>query len=420
MTAVMGPTGSSTTTAREEWLRFPLLPFAGLVGHATTVFHINGLSPFIVPISDGFGWSRTLTTMGLTIILLVQALTSIPLGYVVDRFGSRRIGLFGMISAPLGFALISTATGTQTNWIILWLIMGFVAMPVQSTVWTAAISNSFQASRGFALGISMCGASLASALFPWSGAILIHNFGWQKAMLYQALIWIAISWPFMFFAFRSVRDKQSAKVHSDARALEPGMTLKQSLRSSVYWRMLVVGTVYTFLIPTMVVNFIPILTGGGMQPIQAASYAAIIGFASIAGRLSSGFLVDHISATKVGAVAFLAPTIGCAVLLAYGVSPTIAIVVGILLGVAMGAELDVFGYLTSRYFGTRYFGSVFGCILLTLTLGSGLGHVGASMIYDATGSYEGFMWLTGIGTLLCSLCFLTMPRPDLLPQAKAN
>ena len=64
--------------------------------------------------------------------------------------------------------------------------------------------------------------------------------------------------------------------------------------------------------------------------------------------------------------------------------------------VAQGAELDVFGYLTSRYFGTRYFGSLFGCILLSLTLGSGLGHVGASMIFDATGSYSAFMWVTAI------------------------
>ena len=53
-----------TGLVRQEWARAPLLPFAGLVGHATAVFHINGFSPFIVPISEDFGWSRTLTTMG--------------------------------------------------------------------------------------------------------------------------------------------------------------------------------------------------------------------------------------------------------------------------------------------------------------------------------------------------------------------
>ena len=396
-----------------------MLPFAGLIGHATAVFHINGFSPFIVPISHDFGWSRTLTTMGLTIILLMQAVASIPIGFLVDRIGSRKLALVGLVSAPLGFALIGSATGSQTNWIILWLIMGTLAMPVQSTVWTAAISSSFQTSRGLALGVSMCGTSLASALFPWLGAVLIEKFGWQRAMLYEALIWIAVTYPFMFVFFRSVRDKETAHHRDKRQAGETGMTLKQGLRSTVFWRMLVVGAAYTFVIPTMIVNFVPILAGGGLNAVLAAKIAASIGIASFAGRLASGFMVDRISATKVGAVAFLTPTIGCAIMLAYGISQTSAIFVGILLGIAMGAELDVFGYLTSRYFGTRHFGSLFGCILLALTLGSGLGHVGASMIFDATGSYAGFMWLTAIVTLLCSLCFLTLPKPGLLNEASA-
>lgn len=420
MTAVMEPEALAPGAAREEWRRAPLLPVAGLVGHATAVFHINGFSPFIVPISEDFGWSRTLTTMGLTLILLMQAASSIPIGYLVDRIGSRRLALIGMISSPLGFALLGTATGSETNWLLLWLIMGTVTMPVQSTIWTAAISSEFKASRGMALGISMCGTSLAAALFPWLGAVLIQNFGWQKAMLYEALIWIALTYPFMFIFFRTSRDKEHADDRDLRVAADTGMTLTQGLRSSVFWRMMIVGASYTFVIPTMIINFIPIQTDGGVDPVQAASIAAVIGLASLAGRLTSGFLVDRISAVKVGGVAFLTPALGCAVLLFYGITPTTAILTGIMLGLALGAELDVFGYLTSRYFGTRYFGSLFGCILLSLTLGSGLGHVGASMIFDATGNYSAFMWLTAIVSLLCSLCFLTMPKPGLLPQGHTS
>jgi MFS family permease len=395
-----------------------MLPIAGLLGHATAVMHINGFSPFIVPISEDFGWSRTLTTMGLTLILLMQAASSIPIGYLVDRIGSRRLALVGMISSPLGFALLGTATGSESNWLLLWLIMGTVTMPVQSTIWTAAISTAFTKSRGMALGVAMCGTSLAAALFPWLGAILIQNFGWQKAMLYQALIWIALTYPFIFVFFRTARDKEHAADREVRTALETGMTLKQGLRSSVFWRMLVVGASYTFVLPTMIINFIPIQTDGGVDPIQAASIAAVIGLASLAGRLTTGFLVDRINAVRVGAVAFLMPALGCVVLVVYGITPETALFTGIMLGLAQGAELDVFGYLTSRYFGLRYFGSLFGCILLSLTLGAGLGHVGASMIFDTTGDYSAFMWLTAIVSVLCSLCFLTMPRPGILPEAQ--
>lgn len=417
MSVVQEIAGVPSVTATKEWSRAPLLPFAGLIGHATAVFHINGFSPFIVPISHDFGWSRTLTTMGLTIILLMQAISSIPIGLLVDRFGSRRLALVGLLTAPLGFALIGTATGSQSNWIFLWLIMGVLAMPVQSTIWTKAITSRFHTSRGLALGVSMCGTSLASALFPWLGAVLIDNYGWQRAMFYEALIWIAMTYPFMFLAFHGAHDKKFAKEVVLQAAPEPGMTLKQGLRSSVFLRMLLVGALYTFVIPTMIVNFIAIQTDGGIVSIQAAKIAALIGLAAIVGRLSTGFLVDHISAIRVGAVAFMLPAIGCGVLLINGITPASAIIAGVLLGLAMGAELDVFGYLTSRYFGTRYFGSLFGCILLSLSLGSGLGHVGASMFFDLTGSYSGFIWVTMIVTVFCSLCFLTMPKPGLLKEA---
>jgi MFS family permease len=395
-----------------------MLPIAGLIGHATAVFHINGFSPFIVPISEAFGWSRSVTTLGLTIILLLQALGSIPVGFMVDRFGSRRIALVGLISAPLGFALISTATGNFNNWIMLWLIMGFVAMPVQSTVWTTAISGRFRVSRGLALSVSMCGTSLASAFFPWLGASLIQNFGWQKAMMYEALLWIALSYPFMFVFFRGARSAATAEHAPVPAEMATGITLKQGLRSSVYWRMLLVGAMYTFVIPTMIVNFIAIQTDGGIAPVQAAKVAASIGLASLVGRLGSGFMLDRTDATRVGAVAFLLPTVGCAILLTYGVTTTTAILAGITLGLAQGAELDVFGYLATRYFGMRHFGSIFGGILLSLSLGAGLGHVAASRFFDVTGSYTGFVWMTAVITFVCSLSFMTMPKPGLLKQAR--
>jgi MFS family permease len=403
-----------------EWRGAPMLPFAGTIGHAAAVFHINGFAPFIVVIAADFGWSRSITTLGLTVVLLVQALGSIPLGMLVDKFGSRRIGLIGMLSAPLGFAIIATASGGKANWVLLWLLMGVMALPVQSTVWTSAISGHFRASRGLALGVSMCGASLAGALFPWLGAELIVRFGWHRAMAYEALIWIAVAYPFTFLFFRSKRDHQTHHVARAQAAGEPGMTLKQGLRSSVYLRLLFIGALYTLVLPPMTMHFIAIEVDGGMAPIQAAKIAALIGLSSIAGRLGTGFVIDRVNAARVGALVFLLPALGCAILLAQGVNPASCRVAAVLFGLAMGAELDIFGFLTTRYFGLRNFGSLFGGILLALSLGAGIGPAVASRIFDTTGDYTAFMWLTIGCVLVCSLCFFTMPRPVLLKEARVD
>jgi MFS family permease len=105
------------------------------------------------------------------------------------------------------------------------------------------------------------------------------------------------------------------------------------------------------------------------------------------------------------------------VLLVQGINPTSALIAAILLGLAMGAELDIFAYLTGRYFGLNNFGSLFGGVLLSLCVGAGIGPIVASRIFDINGNYTAFLWLTIGCVTVCCLCFLSMPKPGLLKEA---
>jgi MFS family permease len=405
----------------DEWRRFPMLPIAGAVGHAAGIAHVYGFSAYIGPISQEFGWSRTLTTIGLTIVMLVQAAGAIPVGILVDKLGSRKIGLVGLLLAPLGFALLGTATGAESNWILLWFVMAFLALPVQSTIWASAVATRFHASRGLALAVAMCGGSLANALFPWLGAFLILRFGWEAAMPYQAAIMVAVTFPFMFLFFRGARDGVEGSLDDATIAEkmnnEPGMTLKQGIRSTIYQRLLLCGILYTFVVPPLSVHFLVIQTDGGIDPIRAAQITGLIGVSSIIGRVTTGFLIDRVNAAAVGAIAFLMPAIACGVLLAGGVNIWGAAFAAVLLGLTQGAEIDIFGYLTAKYFGLRNFGSLFGGMLLSLSVGTALGPLAASQLFDISGDYSLFLWGSIACVLLCSTCFATLPRPRLIEAA---
>lgn len=403
----------ATSKAVTEWRLHYMLPIAAALGYATSVIHIYGLGPYIAPISEEFGWSRTQTTIGITLATMIQAVFSIPIGMIVDRMGPRYFGLIGILLTTTGFALIGTATGEAANWYMLWAFVALATLPVQATIWTSSVATRFEASRGLAFAVTLCGASVAAALFPYLGTKLIAGYGWRSAMAMQAGIWAAIAFPIIFFFFRGARDKQSGKNKDVAPAAAPssGTGFVEGLRSSIYLRLLLASLLFTFTMVALLVHFIPILTSNDFDKFAAAGLASLIGLFSIVGRLGTGLMLDRFRGSLVGGVVFLLPVGGCLVLLAAGHSYAAAAVAAGLIGLTLGAEVDVIVYLTTRHFGLKSFGALYGGLLAALSIGTSAGPLAASMVYDRFGNYEPFLWLTIAFMVASSLALITLPKP---------
>lgn len=404
--------------ATAEWRSYAVLPFAAMFGYSVSVIHIYGINPYIIPVTAEFGWTRAQFTGAFTFAILIQALLAVPVGMMVDRFGSRKLGLAGIVMVCLAFTTLGTAYGDLTNWYLLWGLITLVALPVQATVWTSAVATRFTASRGLAFAITLCGASIAQFAFPPLATKLIGLYGWKTAFLWHGLIWLAIVLPFVYFFFRGARDvnrtKDSAK-EAPSRSLD-GMSFADGLRSTVYVRLLLASLFFTFTIVALNYQFMPILSGWGIAPTNAAWLASLIGLASIVGRLATGYLIDQFRASYVGSLVFLLPVIAVLLLL-YGqyYAPAPALV-AIMLGLTLGAEVDVIVYLTTRFFGLRNFGALYGGLLAALSIGTAIGPLIASMIFDRTGGYDPFFWLA-IGLLLASsLSLFTLPRPPAIDE----
>jgi len=70
-----------------------------------------------------------------------------------------------------------------------------------------------------------------------------------------------------------------------------------------------------------------------------------------------------------------------------------------LIGLGMGAEVDIIAYLTSRYFGLRAFGEIYGYAFASYTLAGAVGPWLMGLGFDRSGSY-GFIL---VGSLLATL-----------------
>lgn len=389
-----------------------MLPVAAGLGYATSVIHIYGIGPYLGPVAESFGWTRTEVTFGLTLATLVQAVGGVFIGLAVDRFGPRRFGVIGLVLLTLAFSLLGTADGSLAGWYLLWALISLTALPVQASVWTSAVASRFHASRGMAFAVTLCGASMAAALFPLMGTYAIAELGWQRAFPAHAAVWFVIAFPLIFLFFRGAYDRGGARQASERAPQRdlPGATLGEGLRSSVYHRLFIASLLFTFTIIALVVHFVSILTDRGADALTAAAIASFVGWFSFAGRLGTGFLLDRFPASLVGAAVFLLPVIGCLLMLLGGTSFLALALASGLIGLTLGAEIDVVVFLISRHFGLKNFGGLYGGVLAALSIGTAIGPLVAAQIYDRTGSYEMFLWMSLALMAASSLAIGSLPR----------
>jgi MFS family permease len=396
-----------------EWRSYWFLPLAAALGYSTSVIHVYSLGPYIEPLQQAFGWSRAQTSVGISIASFISAIFCIPVGIIVDRIGPRRVGLAGVLAMAAAFALLSTATGSMTNWVMLWTILAFGTLFVQATVWTSAVASRFHHSRGFAFAITLSGASVSATVFPLLATWLIGAYGWRTAFWGMACIWAALVFPALFFGFRGAQDggaaKQAAEI-APARVLK-GVTLAEGLRSPTLYKLLMASCLFSFTTIGALVHFVPILKDAGAEPLAAAGIASLVGIFSIIGRLGTGLLLDRFPAHLIGATAFMLPIITAVLLLFAGSNPLAQAVAAAALGLTVGSEVDVVAYLAAKHFGLKNFGALYGALVMALSLGTAFGPLAAGSLFDHFSSYEPFLMLAIVLMAASAIALISLGHP---------
>jgi MFS family permease len=150
-----------------------------------------------------------------------------------------------------------------------------------------------------------------------------------------------------------------------------------------------------------------ILTDRGSSPQLAAFASSLFGVGLFLGRAGCGYLLDQFFAPRVAVLLFAAVAIGIA-FLGLGHAIWSACIAAVLVGLGIGSEVDIIAYLTSRYFGLRSYGAIFGWLWAVFGLSGGLGAYVMGFGLDKTGSY--IMPLIGFfsAAILATLLIVTL------------
>ena len=374
---------------------------------------------FMKPLGAEFGWSRSQVSLGLTIAILTAALCTPWVGRLIDRRGARQVAVPALLLFGGAIMALGLLPANLVVFYLAFCVVGLLSTGGTPTAYAMAVSCWFVRRRGLALGLSMAGIGLGAALLPMLAQHAVAALGWRLAYGVMGLVIVLGA-----LGVRWKLQNRPADLGLYPDNLPPtqgvqgapdkyGLSVGQALRSRSFWLIGAAFFLAALAINGCSVHFVPLLTDRGVPPAEAARVASIIGIALIVGRVGAGYLLDYLFAPWVTVFFFMGPVIG--ILLLYsGASGAGAMLCAALIGLGVGAEVDLIAYLIARYFGLRAFGEIYGYLFGLFCLGTAFGPLLMGIGQAVLGSYDPVLLLfAGCMLLACVLMLCVGRYPDL-------
>ena len=338
-----------------------------------------------------FGWTRAQVTSGNALSkLVVGPVFGFIAGYVVDRFGPRRLMMAGIVMA--GGALIGLSTVSALSMFYLFYLfnaLGYVCGgPLPNQV---LLSRWFDKSRGKAMGFAYLGIGIGGALVPLLAVWLEGAFGWRGALSALGVLMILVALPMAWFV------KESPEGAGEAKAAAPLAPLGPVLRNRAFY-LLAFGSMCSIgAVGGTNQNLKLFLSlDQGLAQGEVARIISLVLACSIAGRLLMGWLADRMAKKHVMVLIYL--LVASAVpMLFHASSPQAIVVFAVLFGLGLGGEYLIIPLMAAELFGVKVLGRLMGIVLTADGVAEAVVPMLVAHLRDRTGSYHaGFLVLIGL------------------------
>ncbi|MFH0846864.1 MAG: MFS transporter [Chloroflexota bacterium] len=377
-----------------------------------------GLSAFFQPLLDALQCSRVVLSGAFSLKGLETGLLGPLDGFLVDRFGAKKMTLFGTIMAGGGFILLGRISSVVAFYAVFILLAVGVALGFHTALMTA-IGNWFRKKRGLAFGITQSGLGMAGVIVPLI-ALTITRQGWRFAAQVIGVGILVVGIPIALVVKDSperyglLPDGEEQKPElagAKARAGEDeGFTVKEALATPAFWLLATVFALRLMVTGAITTHVLPYLIDIGFKRETAATALGSIAAVSTVGRMGFGLLGDRLS-KRLMIVALLA-SLAASQLYLCQVSNIAELIIFVALYAPSYGGLAVLMQSTrADYFGRRAFGTVMGYMNLFTSAGTAVGPIFTAWVWQRTGSYRLAFVIFAVTTLVALVIMLWAKPP---------
>jgi MFS family permease len=365
------------------------------VGHALSNFYVLSLPPLLPFFKNDFVVSYTLLGTMLSLRTIVSGTLQMPVGFLADRIGGKRVLIAGLVLMSLGFGGLAVAPNIW--WCMpLMVVFGLGLATVRPSNYTVINASIPPTWIGRAFGINMFAGHAGRAVAPPIIIALSALWGWRAAVVVTAGIGLAISIG-IISQWRIVRDDATGKSKAPGPGIIAEVRMLASKTAFLFFLFYTLNSLSNNGINSFSVAAMTELHG---TPLGVAS-SALTGYlvASAVGVLAGGFIVDKTTRHQlVASLALIAAAALVALIGAVSLPLVILTMVMTVTGIFQGMLRPARDMLLRAVMPRESFGKAVGMVTTGAAIGGTVSPIVFGWILDH-GEPQWVFYIIGLGLL---------------------
>ena len=387
---------------------------------------------FLVPLQQETQWSTSVIAFAVSVGMLVLGLTAPLGGWLIDRFGPRKLAVVALITLSTGMAASAFAS-TPWQLTLLWGGVSGIGTGIISGVLGAAVAMRwFVTHRGLVIGMFGASTSAGQLLFVPGLMVTATTLGWRPSSLLISLAAMVAVLPVLLFLRNEPADVGTLPLGAlPPGTLPPGTLptppqrqgseagiMHRALQSTEFWLLagtfFICGATSTGLIGT---HLIPHAHDHGIPQTTAAGMLALMGTMNFLGTLGSGWLTDRYDPRKLLALYYSFRGLSL-LFLPFVTEPVGLATFSILFGLDYIATVPPTSALVADLFGRENVGTVFGWVFCAHQIGAALAAWAGGAAREYVGDYGGAFVVAGVMALTAAVLAIRISRTPTAPIAE--
>ncbi len=389
-----------------------------------TVPLFHAMAVWAVALELHFGWSRAQLGLALTLTRVESGLIGPLEGYLVDKVGTRRMVLIGLVilgGAWIFFSRVENLWMFYVAYVLMAVGQGLGSWIPLMTMLNKWFVRRRSSAIGWANVVSRFGALLLVPAIAWAVAEAPGRIGWQMTALILGIGILVLAGPLASLIRNDPKDYGEAP---DGRVMRPAastgsapsqprqqeLTATEALRTPAFW-LIAFGHGFTSMVILAIMTHLGLLMKDyGFSELDTGWVVSAYTGVAMLFQLVGGYSGDRMS-KRVALAFFTALQASGVVVLVLAKSMPMFYFFAVLFGAGFGGRNPLTVAIRADYFGTANFGKILGFSTVPMNLLLLTASPFAGWMSDRYGNYDmAFLILAGLN-LVGALCFLAAARP---------